>query len=82
MEAPPLDERALPQMQAMHINPDTGENEFDEPQLGGPRQNAPRLAGKPVPVNPNDPQTWGQVSRNSPCPCGSGKKFKQCHGAF
>ena len=81
LEAPPLDERALPQMQAMHINPDTGENEFDEPQLG-PRTNAPRLAGRPVPVNPNDPQTWGKVSRNAPCPCGSGKKFKQCHGAF
>jgi preprotein translocase subunit SecA len=81
LEAPPLDERALPQMQAMHINPDTGENEFDEPQVG-PRTNAPRLAGKPVPVNPNDPLTWGKVSRNAPCPCGSGKKFKQCHGAF
>jgi preprotein translocase subunit SecA len=23
---------------------------------------------------------WGNVSRNSPCPCGSGKKFKHCHG--
>jgi preprotein translocase subunit SecA len=81
LEAPPLEERALPQMQAMHINPDTGENEFDEPQVG-PRVNAPRLAGKPVPVNPNDPATWGKVSRNAPCPCGSGKKFKQCHGAI
>ncbi|MBP6013738.1 MAG: preprotein translocase subunit SecA [Alphaproteobacteria bacterium] len=80
LEAPPaLDERALPPMQAMHINPDTGENEFDEDLLG-PRTNAPRLAGRPVPVNPNDPNTWGKVQRNAPCPCGSGKKFKQCHG--
>jgi preprotein translocase subunit SecA len=23
---------------------------------------------------------WGKVPRNAPCPCGSGKKFKQCHG--
>ena len=23
---------------------------------------------------------WSNVSRNSPCPCGSGKKFKHCHG--
>jgi preprotein translocase subunit SecA len=68
-------------MQAMHINPDTGENEFDDPQPGT-RTNAPRLAGRPVPVNPNDPATWGKVSRNAPCPCGSGKKFKQCHGTF
>jgi preprotein translocase subunit SecA len=27
-----------------------------------------------------DPSTWGKVPRNSPCPCGSGRKFKQCHG--
>lgn len=28
-----------------------------------------------------DPSTWGRVSRNEPCPCGSGKKYKACHGA-
>ncbi|MCP5364027.1 MAG: preprotein translocase subunit SecA [Hyphomicrobiales bacterium] len=31
-------------------------------------------------LNPNDPGTWGRVSRNAPCPCGSGKKYKHCHG--
>jgi preprotein translocase subunit SecA len=31
-------------------------------------------------VDPNDSATWGKVSRNAPCPCGSGKKFKHCHG--
>ena len=30
--------------------------------------------------DPNDPSTWGRVGRNEKCPCGSGKKFKQCHG--
>ena len=30
----------------------------------------------------NDPKTWGKIGRNSPCPCGSGKKYKQCHGAL
>ncbi|MDO5630828.1 MAG: preprotein translocase subunit SecA [Paracoccus sp. (in: a-proteobacteria)] len=30
----------------------------------------------------NDPATWGNPSRNDPCPCGSGKKFKHCHGAL
>ncbi len=30
----------------------------------------------------NDPKTWGNPGRNAPCPCGSGKKFKHCHGAF
>ncbi|MEZ5725131.1 MAG: preprotein translocase subunit SecA [Paracoccaceae bacterium] len=29
-----------------------------------------------------DPATWGNPSRNDPCPCGSGKKFKHCHGAL
>ena len=31
-------------------------------------------------IDPNDPQTWGRVSRNQLCPCGSGKKYKHCHG--
>ncbi len=31
-------------------------------------------------VDPNDPATWGRVSRNAPCPCGSGRKYKHCHG--
>ena len=28
----------------------------------------------------SDPSTWGNPARNDPCPCGSGKKFKHCHG--
>ncbi|MBP6735990.1 MAG: SEC-C domain-containing protein, partial [Rhodobacteraceae bacterium] len=28
----------------------------------------------------SDPATWGNPSRNDPCPCGSGEKFKHCHG--
>ena len=31
-------------------------------------------------VDPEDPETWGKVPRNAACPCGSGKKFKVCHG--
>lgn len=27
------------------------------------------------------PADWADVGRNDPCPCGSGKKFKKCHGA-
>ncbi|WP_208347426.1 preprotein translocase subunit SecA [Pseudaestuariivita rosea] len=30
----------------------------------------------------DDPSTWGNPGRNDPCPCGSGKKFKHCHGAL
>ena len=31
-------------------------------------------------LDPNDPDTWGKVPRNAACPCGSGKKYKHCHG--
>lgn len=31
-------------------------------------------------IDPNDPSTWGRVSRNADCPCGSGNKYKRCHG--
>ncbi|MCZ6863307.1 MAG: preprotein translocase subunit SecA [Alphaproteobacteria bacterium] len=39
------------------------------------RTNAPAAE-----IDPKKPATWGKVSRNAPCPCGSGKKFKRCHG--
>jgi preprotein translocase subunit SecA len=32
--------------------------------------------------DPANPATWGKVGRNEPCPCGSGKKYKHCHGKF
>ena len=31
-------------------------------------------------LDPDDPSTWGRVSRNSACPCKSGRKYKHCHG--
>ena len=44
-------------------------------------------SGAPVALTPlvegfdeNDSSTWGNPGRNDPCPCGSGKKFKHCHG--
>jgi len=33
-------------------------------------------------VDRTDPTTWGRVSRNSVCPCGSGQKYKRCHGSM
>jgi preprotein translocase subunit SecA len=39
-----------------------------------------RRAAAPM-VDPKVPDTWGKVARNAPCPCGSGKKYKHCHGA-
>ena len=39
-------------------------------------------ASQQPPRDPNDPSTWGKVGRNEACPCGSGKKFKHCHGVL
>ena len=35
---------------------------------------------KDTEIDPNNPSTWGKVGRNEMCPCGSGKKYKNCHG--
>ncbi len=116
----------LPAMQAHHLDPLTGEDEF----LAAEQEEAPKSrqerraaakqgngepppparrsgdgAGRNVPraakdagrgqqgrgrggraaasaVDPNNPESWGKVARNALCPCGSGKKFKHCHGAI
>jgi len=69
----------LPYMEASHLDPSTGENMM-APAL------APAMAGNgngaQAARNPNDPSSWGKVGRNEPCPCGSGKKYKHCHGKF
>ena len=60
------------------------ERPIDLPRLsprveGGAEGDA--LAGPPAEgFDENDPATWGNPGRNAPCPCGSGKKFKHCHG--
>jgi len=42
-------------------------------------QRRPAQPSRPA-LDPARPETWGKVSRNAPCPCGSGKKYKHCHG--
>jgi preprotein translocase subunit SecA len=55
-------------------------------QGGAPRRGAgftPKAQPQRArPVNPADPSSWGKVARNALCPCGSGKKYKHCHGAI
>ena len=87
-EVPPLEGAELPPMEVHHFDPTTGEDEFAlETANAGP--NAAGGAAKPArtrksasAVNPADPSTWGKVQRNALCPCGSGKKYKHCHGAY
>ena len=40
------------------------------------------VSGRVAGFDETDPTTWGNPSRNDPCPCGSGRKFKHCHGAL
>jgi preprotein translocase subunit SecA len=84
LEAPPdLEERALPPMRGVLVivrGPSGRSSNSFSPVSG--LMCVARIGGRPVPVDPNDPNTWGKVQRNSPCPCGSGKKFKQCHGVI
>ena len=52
-----------------------------EPQVAGyGMAEADTLSRAAAGVDPNDPTTWAATPRNAPCPCGSGKKFKHCHG--
>ncbi|WP_011582327.1 MULTISPECIES: preprotein translocase subunit SecA [Chelativorans] len=78
-EAPPPP--APPAMQAHHLDATTGEDEF----ANGDTMTLARADARIVPAeqrDPNDPSTWGKVGRNEACPCGSGKKYKHCHGTF
>ncbi|MEM7740180.1 MAG: SEC-C metal-binding domain-containing protein, partial [Pseudomonadota bacterium] len=75
------------QLKATHIDPLTGENDAAPPQSPPARTygrstgaTTLRAAREAKAIDPNDPSTWGRVSRNAPCPCGSGKKYKHCHG--
>jgi preprotein translocase subunit SecA len=73
----------LPYMEASHVNPSTGEDELALAEAGA--QTLARAGITPKPAeerNPNDPSSWGKVGRNEECPCGSGKKYKHCHGRF
>ncbi|TMJ05113.1 MAG: preprotein translocase subunit SecA [Alphaproteobacteria bacterium] len=84
VQQPPEDEQNLPYMEAHKVDPTTGEDEFSyadatlAPALVGNGNGTSRAEDR----NPKDPTTWGKVGRNETCPCGSGKKYKHCHGRF
>jgi preprotein translocase subunit SecA len=86
MEPPPMPEMPS-DMHEVHEDPALAAAMSDDPAYdpadpdggGVATLHRPRPVAK-GPVDPNDPSTWGKVSRNAACPCGSGKKFKHCHG--
>ncbi|MFN3700427.1 MAG: preprotein translocase subunit SecA [Alphaproteobacteria bacterium] len=63
----------------------TGQGGGGSGSIFDPRGNGDNVAQMPSRTvkntfDPNDPETWSKVPRNADCPCGSGKKFKHCHG--
>ncbi|MBX3525953.1 MAG: preprotein translocase subunit SecA [Rhodoblastus sp.] len=80
----------LPEMEGHHIDASTGEDEMALAEINAriaagdfsPQALMPSQAMSASARDPNDPSSWGKVSRNEACPCGSGKKYKHCHGAL
>ena len=72
---PPVD------IEEVHLNPLTGENEMADPsrQMPEGQSDAEQRSRWPVEMLP---EGWERTSRNAMCPCGSGRKFKHCHGAL
>ena len=71
----------MPEFEEIHLNPGTGENEMANPnaQLPEGRLDGDDRSRMPVEMLP---EGWQRTGRNSLCPCGSGRKFKHCHGAL
>jgi preprotein translocase subunit SecA len=79
----------MPDFITHHIDPFTGDDDTADmdaatgnvlsrlPPLQMPQPDFPQAAAGEVELAVDD---LSQVSRNSPCPCGSGRKFKHCHG--
>ncbi|QDY99832.1 preprotein translocase subunit SecA [Nitratireductor mangrovi] len=78
-DAPPPE---VPQGEGHHLDATTGEDDFggDDGGVLATLQASRNVA--PEDRDPENPESWGKVGRNEACPCGSGKKFKHCHGAF
>ena len=87
MEPPPMPEMPA-EMREVHEDPTFAASMSQDPAYdpadpdggGVATLQRPRPTVAKGPADPNDPSTWGKVSRNAACPCGSGKKFKHCHG--
>ncbi|MCF6102217.1 preprotein translocase subunit SecA [Mesorhizobium muleiense] len=78
-EAPPPE---APDMFGSHLDGTTGEDDFDGGETGLLVRQETHATVAPENRDPQNPATWGKVGRNEACPCGSGKKYKHCHGAF
>jgi len=78
-EAPPPME--MPEFQEIHLNPGTGENQMANPMAQNPEGQLQGDDRSKLPVEAL-PAGWERTNRNGDCPCGSGRKFKHCHGSL
>jgi preprotein translocase subunit SecA len=76
-----LNKPSAPQeMQTTRVDPAmAGQQDADFPAANVPLRAVPVVKQK---FNKDDPNTWANMPRNELCPCGSGKKYKHCHGAL
>ena len=83
-EVPPSLEDQKEDLHALsteHINPFTGENETElDDTTTKPVMNKTTRSQESKKPDLTRPHTWGKIGRNQECPCGSGKKYKNCHG--
>jgi len=83
---PQMDLPELPDFITTHFDPLTGMDDsadVDGGTLGLVQTQLPplQIVRPEMPDLGTDPAEWQGVSRNAPCPCGSGRKYKHCHGA-
>ncbi|RAZ86654.1 preprotein translocase subunit SecA [Mesorhizobium hawassense] len=78
-DAPPPE---APEMFGSHIDGSTGEDDFQGGETALLMRQDTNAVVAPENRDPKNPATWGKIGRNEACPCGSGKKYKHCHGTF
>ncbi|TPJ78297.1 preprotein translocase subunit SecA [Mesorhizobium sp. B2-6-2] len=78
-DAPPPE---APEMFGSHIDGSTGEDDFQGGETALLVRQDTNAVVAPENRDPKNPASWGKVGRNELCPCGSGKKYKHCHGTF
>jgi preprotein translocase subunit SecA len=79
----PPDLPALPDFLTTHIDPFTGEDNSDDIDAGSSGFVTTKIARPAIASGLNDPYAGNpDLRRNDPCPCGSGQKYKHCHGAY
>jgi preprotein translocase subunit SecA len=83
LEPVPDDEVAAGENQGANVALDIAPAEPPKRAAAAKRDPVIVGAGKPRTLKQpaGNPASWAEVGRNDPCPCGSGKKFKKCHGA-